>query len=396
MTLDLKVTTVFSKNYDALTSGARFIKNEGGSRSSKTYSLCQMLIIYALQNKDKTISIIRKTLPSLKASVMRDFFEVMKELNLYNKNNHNKSENIYTFDNGSMVEFFSADDEQKLRGRKRHIAWCNEANELFYDDFQQINLRTEDVIIVDYNPSEVDSYLYYLPEDKTVTIHSTYKDNPFLPQAIIEEIEAYQFTDEDYYTIFALGKRAFSKENVYSQWKVLDERPNNFKEFVYGLDFGYTHPLALVKVWYDIDSMPNEIYIEELIYESHLTTPDLLAKLSDLEIQKNIAIASDYARPEIIQDIKNAGYYAINAIKDVKDGINNVKTFKVLLDAKAKNIVKENQNYKYKKVNGQVTEEVMKKWDDAMDAIRYAVFYIKKTFVRNNRVNPFEVINFSF
>jgi len=159
--MDLQSTIVFEKNYDALYNNeARFIINEGGSRSSKTYSLCQLILVYCLQNNGVVVSIIRKTLNALKSTAMRDFFEVLKESGIYEKEHHNMSANTYTFPNGSMVEFFSVDDEQKIRGRKRSLAWCNEANELFHEDFLQLNMRTEFKLIFDYNPSESNSWLY--------------------------------------------------------------------------------------------------------------------------------------------------------------------------------------------------------------------------------------------
>jgi phage terminase large subunit len=121
--------------------------------------------------------------------VLRDFIEILKDIGLYKQEAHNKSEHIYTFANGSMVEFFSVDDEQKIRGRKRDIAWCNEANELYFDDFTQLNMRTEDKLIFDYNPSDSASWLYELPADESIKIKSTYKDNPFLPDSIKAQIE---------------------------------------------------------------------------------------------------------------------------------------------------------------------------------------------------------------
>ncbi len=178
-------TVIFEKNYTALEDKSiRFIINEGGSRSSKTYSLCQMIVVYCLQHPGKVVSIVRKTFPALRATVMRDFFEIMKAMEIYDVQSHNKSEHIYTFDNGSIVEFFSVDDEQKIRGRKRDLGWCNEANELWFEDFQQLNMRTEHKLIFDYNPSESSSWLYELPMEESIIIKSTYKDNPFLPDSI--------------------------------------------------------------------------------------------------------------------------------------------------------------------------------------------------------------------
>lgn len=391
MEVKVKATVVFEKNWEAINSDARFIVNQGGSRSSKTYSICQALTIFCLNNPNTVVSIIRKTSPALMATVARDFFEVLKSLSIYDENNYSKMERIYTFDNGSMVEFFSADDSQKLRGRKRDIAWINEANELLYDDFQQINLRTSNKIVVDFNPSEIDSYLYAFPQDKSVMIHSTYKDNPFLEQRLIDEIENYKNTDEDYYTIFALGQRAYSRENVYKRWDLSNTRPEHLTNFIYGIDYGYQHPTAMVKLWYN--TKEREVFIEELIYESHLTSNDIVARMNDLNIDKSVVIVSETARPEIIADIRQSGYRIVEAIKDVKDGINTVKTFKTLVSTSAHNIQKENQNYKYKKYNGVVTEEVVKDYDHAMDAIRYGLMYVKKHLIANSD-NPYKIYSF--
>jgi phage terminase large subunit len=217
--MEIKGTVVFQKNWSALTDkSTRFIVNQGGSRSSKTYSLCQVVILYCLQNPNKVVSIVRKTFPALRATVMRDFFEVMKEMDLYEQTRHNKTEHTYIFKNGSMVEFFSVDNEQKIRGRKRDLAWANEANELWYDDFLQLNMRTTGKMIFDYNPSDSASWLYELPEEETVTIKSTYKDNPFLPESIKRQIEDLKRTDEALYQIYALGERAISKSNIYNNW----------------------------------------------------------------------------------------------------------------------------------------------------------------------------------
>jgi len=370
--MDLKSTIVFERNYDALYNNeARFIINEGGSRSSKTYSLCQLIMVYCLQNPQKVVSIIRKTFPALRATAMRDFLEVLKEAGIYDKTSHNMSEHIYTFPNGSIVEFFSVDDEQKIRGRKRHVAWCNEANELFLDDFTQLNMRTEQKLIFDYNPSDSTSWLYELPKDESVLIKSTYRDNPFLPDSIKRQIEDLKRTDEALYQIYALGEHAISKSNIYSNWTFLPHRPARFTQFVYGLDFGYNHPSALMRVyWHEKD-----IFIEPVIYESYLTTSNLIDRMASLDVEKETEIIADYARPEIIAEMNNAGYNVLNANKVVKKGIDNIKTFGVFALAD-KNLEKEYQNYKWKKIGDTITDEPVKLFDDAMDAVRYATTYM--------------------
>jgi phage terminase large subunit len=374
--VEINSTIIFERNWDALQNdGVRFIVNQGGSRSSKTYSLCQLIIVYCLQNPNKVISIVRKTFPALRATVMRDFFEIMKELEIYDKQHHNMSENIYRFTNGSIVEFFSVDDEQKIRGRKRDIGWCNEANELWFEDFQQLNMRTEGKMIFDYNPSDSSSWLYELPEEETITIKSTYRDNPFLPESIKRQIEDLKRTDEALYQIYALGERAISKSNIYNNWTFLPNRPVRFQNYIYGLDFGYNHPTALIRIyWHEKD-----IFIEPVIYESYLTTSMLIDKMAQMGVEKTVEIIADYARPEIIAEMQIAGYDVQNANKVVKKGIDNVKTFGVFC-MDDKNLKKEYENYKWKKVGDTITDEPIKLHDDAMDAIRYGTHYIKEMY----------------
>jgi phage terminase large subunit len=382
--MDIKATAIFEKNYEAILGDKRFIINEGGSRSSKTYSLCQLMIIYCLQNNNKVVSVIRKTFPALRATVLRDFIEILKDIGLYKQEAHNKSEHIYTFANGSMVEFFSVDDEQKIRGRKRDIAWCNEANELYFDDFTQLNMRTEGKMIFDYNPSDSASWLYELPADESIKIKSTYKDNPFLPDSIKAQIEDLARTDEALYQIYALGEKAISKSNIYSQWSFVAHRPSKFVKYVYGLDFGYNHPTALMRVYY----CDNDIYIEPVIYESYLTTTMLIEKLSTLNIEQTVSILADYSRPEIIQEMNIAGYDVQNANKVVKKGIDNLKTFGVICqDDKA--IRREYENYKWKKIGDFITDEPVKLFDDAMDAIRYATTHIRQEYYTDDSYYAF-------
>ena len=382
--MEIKSTVIFEKNYAALEGPHRFIINEGGSRSSKTYSLCQLMVIYCLQNSGKVVSIIRKTFPALRATVLRDFIEILKEMGIYSLDSHNKSEHIYTFSNGSIVEFFSVDDEQKIRGRKRDIAWCNEANELYFDDFTQLNMRTEFKLIFDYNPSDSSSWLYELPKEESILIKSTYRDNPFLPNSIRSQIEDLKRTDEALYQIYALGEKAISKSNIYSNWTFISHRPARFVNYVYGLDFGYNHPTALMRVyWCD-----NDIYIEPVIYESYLTTTMLIEKLQAIGIEQTVTIMADYSRPEIIQEMNIAGFDVQNANKVVKKGIDNVKTFGVFCQDH-KDLKREYENYKWKKIGDFITDEPVKLFDDAMDAVRYATTHIRQEYYTDDSYYAF-------
>lgn len=377
--LEVKHTGVFEKNYDALyDDNLRFIINQGGSRSSKTYSLCQLLIVYSLLTPNKQISVVRKTYPTLRATAMKDFFEVMNDMGLYDMNNHNKTEKIYTFDNGTTIEFFAADEEQKLRGRKRDVLWINEANELKYDDFLQLNIRTTEKIFMDFNPSDAIHWIYDLmSRDNCIKIHSTYKDNPFLSDHQVLEIEELINADESYYRIYALGERGNSKTTIYTHWKYLKENKEG-GEVIYGLDFGYNHPCSLVECRF----IENCIYIKELIYKSGLTVSDLIREMNSIGLSRKLEIICDSARPEIIAELRREGWNCKEAIKNVKEGIDSVKSSELYVDNNSINILKEISNYKWKTNGDIVLDEPVKVYDDAMDAMRYAIHWYK---IRNKK-----------
>jgi phage terminase large subunit len=372
--LTIKQTPVFNWNYDALRDDkVRFIINQGGSRSSKTYSLCQMVIVYCLTTPNKMVSIIRKTFPTLRGTVMRDFFEVMNDLGLYNQSSHHKTENIYHFPNGSMVEFFGADNEQKLRGRKRDVLWINESNELNFEEFTQLNMRTTEKLIFDFNPSENFHWLYDLiSRPESILIHSTYKDNPFLSESQVKEIENLIMYDESYYKIYALGEKGSGKTTIYTHWKYYETLPE-IKDTVYGLDFGFNHPSSLV----EMNWIENTCYVRQLIYQSGLTSMDLVKIMDDLGVNKKKEIACDAARPEIIEDLRRRGYNAKPAIKDVKGGIDSVKSSQLFIHKESLDILKEISSYKWKTNGDILLDEPVKVYDDAMDAIRYAIHWWK-------------------
>lgn len=368
MELTLNHTVVFSKNLNAFNSGKRFLINQGGGRSSKTYSIIQLLIFIALTEPKTTISIIRKSFPSLRGSVMRDFITILDELGLYSKEQHHKTENIYRFDNGSQVEFFSIDDAQKIRGRKRHICYCNEANELVYDDFLQLTMRTEKCLILDFNPSDTEHWIYDLIKDeRSILIKSTYKDNIYLPDSLKQEIENLINVDENYYKIYALGEKPTSNTRVYTHFQQFIDLPN-INDWAWGLDFGYTHPSALVKCFF----IDNKTYVYESLYQSNLTSGDLSRKVKEI-ITDNKPIYCDTARPEIIEDLKRLGLNVRSANKDVVAGINSIRSKEIYIHHESINILKEYKKYNYKMKGELITEEVIKEEDDLMDAMRYCI-----------------------
>jgi phage terminase large subunit len=376
MELNIEHTNVFTRNYEALNDDSiRFVINQGSSRSSKSFSLSQLVIIYCLQNPGKSVSVVRKTLPSLRETAMKDIFELLNKYKLYSEKQHNKTRNIYTFSNGSYLEFFSLDDSQKVRGRKRDILWCEEANEVDRETFVQLNIRTTTKVFASFNPSDSEHWLYDIIEKPdSILIHSTYKDNTFLPKEQVKEIEDLINIDQDYYNIYALGLPSRSNHVIYSHQQSFDILPDNIIETIYGLDFGFVHPTALIKC----DFTDNEVYLTEILYESYLTTDELIDRMNTLEIPKNIKIVGDYARPEIIEQIRREGYDIHNAIKNVKEGIDAVKSIRLNYHIDSTNVAREFRNYKWKMINDKLQDEPVKLHDDAMDAIRYAVLYKRK------------------
>lgn len=372
--LDIKHTNVFSRNLKAYESGKRFICNQGGSRSSKTYSIIQLMIYFCLTQENIQISIVRKSFPSLRGSVLRDFVEIMTELGLYELKRHNKTEQRYIFSNRSSIEFFSIDDAQKVRGRKRDICYCNEANELTFDDFQQLSLRTTKSLIIDFNPSDTEHWLYeLLKDDRSILIKSTYKDNIFLDKGIVEEIENLINVDENYYRIYALGERPTATTRIYTHFKQYVDEPE-YTEHCYGLDFGYNHPCVLVKIMYSGD----KIYVKELIYESKLTISDLIIKMKELIKDRN-KIYCDSARPDVIEEINRNGMYASSSDKQVKEGIDFIKSSQIYIHYESINLLKEYRLYSWKSKGDLIYDEPIKLNDDGMDAMRYAIFSNKKS-----------------
>ena len=206
----LQTTRIFAEIEQAKARGYTTVSEQGSSRSSKTYNTVVWLCQYCWNNPNTSTSIVRATLPALKGSVLRDFKEVMQRLKIWDFCTFNKSELVCTFPNGSFVEFFSCDNEQKLRGRKRKILYVNEGNELKYIEWQQLQMRTTEFSIIDYNPSFTDDHWLCTLNKEPNTYHfiTTYKDNPFLEQKVIDEIESLKEKNPSLWRIYGLGLQA--------------------------------------------------------------------------------------------------------------------------------------------------------------------------------------------
>jgi phage terminase large subunit len=362
----------------------KIVAHQGGTRSSKTYSLAQYFLYQCLTRpKGYNVTLVRQSLPALMLTALEDWKAVLVSAGLDPERMHNQRQKRYTFDNGNYLEYLSVltpQDGQKIRGAKRVDLWCNEANELSLEVWRQLLLRTTGQAIIDFNPS--DEYHWIWEEVETredaLFIISTYRDNPFLEPEVIDEIERYQQADPNYWAIYGEGKRGVSGASILTHWSQAlywPELQAQATTVTYGLDFGYKHPTALVRQ----AVIHGRRYVEELLYQANLTPPELIAQLGVLIPDRNSPIFADAARPELIKDIKNNGFNGIVAAdKAVIPGIMELKSKPLILIGT--NLVGEAKAYKYKidRKTGLPTEEPVKLKDDLIDAARYAAYNAEK------------------
>lgn len=369
--MEIKATNVLKQ---MLNSDTRFILSVGSTRSSKTYSVYQYILLYCIQNRGegKWISMVRRSFPSLKRSLLREFIEFLTEFNLYTEAIHNKSSQVIEV-YGNFVEFFSLDDFEKVKGSKRDLCYLNEITEIDYEPANQMFLRTSEKIIMDMNPSDANHWSWsYKGKEGVTYIHSTYKDNPFLSPDIVKQIESYKDVDENYWRIYGLGLPGYSESTIYPNWSEYIEEPD-YEDVSWGLDYGYNHYTALVKCFHTEEAH----YFEEILYERHLTVSDLVSRISDLNIRGQIYV--DSARPDLIESLRQEGIGAVKSNKKVKEGIDYLKTRKLFINENSHNLIREIKNYKWKTAGDMILDEPVKIDDDGVDAMRYAAFSNKTT-----------------
>lgn len=348
---------------------------QGSSRSAKTYSVVQFLCMLCYNIPGMTVSVIRAGMPSIKRTVYRDFKDVMLSFGWWNEKSMNKSEFVYTFPNGSWIEFFSTDNEQKVRGSKRRILFVNEANELSFIEWQQLQMRTTEFSILDYNPSfSEEHWINQVNEEKsTYWFISTYKDNPFLEQKVIDEIESLKWKNPSLWRIYGLGQRAIVEGLVFENVVVDDYIPvEAHRHHWIGLDFGYTNdPTAIV----DVFLWGNDLYVDERCYRTKMTTDDIIRELK--AIKGDLEIISESADPRLVDEIYNAGLNIKPVTKfqgSINAGIMKMQQFKIHVTRRSVNIRKEFNNYTWQQdKEGKWRNVPIDMWNHGLDGIRYVV-----------------------
>lgn len=365
-----KTTKIFTEFSESI---KKFRVFQGGTRSSKTYNIMFAWIIKLIKEEDKVLTIGRETMPSLKATVFRDFEEIMKRLKLWNENNMRWSDMVYKL-GANIIEFRNLDDAQKVKGAKRNYLWLNEANEVPYPIFKQLIFRTSEIVCLDYNPSDEFHYIYdeVITRDDCDFFQSTYLDNPFLSKAEVFEIERLKEKDPNYWKVYGLGQRGISEATIYKNWELLKGKfPEG--ETYYGLDFGFNHPNALIQAtFYD-----DELYVRQRIYKNQLTTPELVEEMKRVGIKSTDTIFADSSRPDTIQEIFNCGFNIHKCKKgagSIKAGIDWVKRNKMYIHKESLELIKEAKSYKWKvDKNEKVLDVPVDVNDHGMDALRYAM-----------------------
>ena len=371
-------TKVFWKNYYAT---KKIVVNYGGARSGKSFSIrCLFLKNLFECRHGVKLCIARKTTPALKMTEYLEFFKLMKKLGLYRESNHNKTDKTYEW-NGNHLQFLSFDDPEKIRSSEFNYIWLEEATEFTFEDYVAVLTRLSaenheennpNRLYLTLNPTDVNSWINkkLIHMDDVEVIHSTYRDNPFLSPEYVKTLLSLKELDETSYRTFAEGEWVSLANVIYPQYDTYDVIPSDVEgSFIYGLDFGFNNPSALVKVYYN----DTDVWIEEKLYERELTNTLLIEKLK--EIAADGTIIADSAEPDRISEIYSAGLDVKPANKGkISAGITKVKGFHIHINRNSPNLLKEIQSYSWRKDrNGVIFDEPVKFNDHALDAMRYAI-----------------------
>lgn len=368
--------TTALKKVQALTKRLKII--QGGSSAGKTIAVLILLIDRAQRYKNKLISVVSETLPHLKRGAIRDFLSIMETQGDFKENQWNKTDLIYTFETGSRIEFFSADQPGKVRGPRRDVLFLNEANNISYETYTQLAIRTNEDIYIDYNPVAQfwvnDEVVPKMDHDFVIL---TYKDNEALAKTIVAELESRR-DRKDWFRVYGLGELGEVEGKIYKDWATIDEVPHVGRLERRGLDFGYSNdPTTIIDVYY----LDGGYIVDEACYQKGMLNKQIADLVLNLE-QPNTLVVADSAEPKSIDELKIHGLNIIGAEKgpdSVRNGIALVQDQRMSVTKRSVNIIKEYRNYLWRvDRDGKILNEPEHQYSHTMDAIRYAIGSIIK------------------
>lgn len=372
---------------------------EGSTRSSKTYSILQYLILEALNNPNIINRTFRFDQATCRKGCVKDFIDIMKSQfpGYWDPTRWNKTDGIYTFGNGS-IHAFDGCEEQKLHGVKQHNSHENEVMEIPYKAHMQISQRTKNAEFMDFNPSLTDHWVFDrimpgIDTGEVFYLHSTYKDNRFCTPKEISVIESTEPTPENiklgtanewHWQVYGLGKRGRRQGGVYSRWRMNENFPDRYacQRWGYGLDFGFSvDPTALI----ECAMFQDQIYVRELLYEKGYTAiqsetnpnyESIEGALKELDIDRTAKIWADNARPESVTELQRVGFNVQEVSgqkKRILPGIDRLQRFMINVTFTSPNIRKELENYTWREDvrTGRLMQDPIDNFNHALDAIRY-------------------------
>lgn len=360
---------------------------QGGTSSSKTFSIIPLLITYAIKNTGSEISIVSESIPHLKRGAIKDFINIMIFTDNYKDSQFNKSDLKYRFSNGSFIEFFSVDQPDKLRGARRDILFINECNNVHFEAYNQLAIRTKKFIYLDYNPTAefwVHTELINDPDSDFVIL--TYKDNEALDKSIVKEIEKAREKAKtsqywaNWWKVYGLGQVGSLDGVVFNNWTQIGKVPEDAKLIGYGMDFGFTNdPTTMVGVY-----RYNEgLVVDEMIYKTGMLNSDIIKELKSFSIGPLDKIYGDSAEPKTIEEIYRSGFNIKPVLKgsdSIVFGLDILQNYKIFVTEKSTNLIKELRAYTWDRdKTGKQINKPIDNFNHAIDAIRYLAMMELKT-----------------
>jgi len=347
---------------------------QGGTSASKTYSILAVLINKAIQQPNLEISVVAESIPHLRRGALKDFLKILKWTSRYYDEQFNKSLLTYQFKNGSVFEFFSADDSSKLRGARRDILYINECNNISFESYNELAIRTKKEVFLDFNPANefwVHTELKDEPDSEFIIL--TYKDNEALDKSIVEQIEKNRLKAEtssywsNWWRVYGLGEIGMLEGVIFSNWKQIDQLPSDARLVGIGLDFGYTNdPTSAIEIY----NYNGTRILNELVYQTGMLNSDIAKRLP-----KNVVVYADSSEPKSIDEIKRYGI-TIKGVTKGKDSINYgidvMQQQEYLVTSNSVNLIKELRAYCWDvdKAGTRLNKPIDNN-NHAIDALRY-------------------------